>query len=71
MPKKWTIGLADGGRLFLAIATYIIGIDAWSVVLSIDGEHQQAVLTEDPCMVALQLIADAQLDTAVDLVVQE
>lgn len=58
---KWTIGLADKGHTYFATAIQLQETEAWSVLLKVDQEYINALPTDDPTSLALQMIADAQL----------
>lgn len=58
---KWTLGLADKGHTYLCTAVHLQEPDAWNVLLEVDGEYINALSTDDPTSLSLQMIADAQL----------
>lgn len=61
MSRKWTIGLADGGHTYLVTAMYMEDDETYNVVLKVDGQYRKSLPSDDPAMLSLKLIADAEL----------
>lgn len=61
MAGNWKFKLTDKGRKYRATARHRKDIEAWDVRLKVDGKFINAIQTENPTGIALQIIADAQL----------
>lgn len=70
MSRKWTIGLADGGHNYVVTAQWMEDDETYNVVLKVDGKFMKALPSDDPTVLALTLIADAELEAEGDLNVQ-